>query len=412
MIDIQHHTLSNGLKVIVHHDPATVMVVVDVLYNTGSRDESRNLTGIAHLFEHLMFSGSVNVPHFDQELENAGGSSNAWTSNDFTNFYDILPAENIETALRLESDRMLQLAFSETALKVQQSVVIEEFKQQCLNRPFGDLMHGLRAALYCAEHPYSWPVIGLEPSHIENVTNEDVRTWFFSHYAPNNAVLVIAGNCPCPHAIELAEKWFGDIPRRPISPRRLPPPGFPTHNRVVEMQGNVPYPSLTIAIPMSHYGTKEYRAADAISDILSVGKSARLLRKLVIEGDGTIIEADASIIGSEEPGAFLMSARIKSTEDFDKVRDMLREQLFNLTKPGNLTDDELQRTFNQFETTFMMQNIDLVARATNIALAAMHREDINNTVALQRRLTIDDIRQTAQQLHSAPYVAIKYSPTD
>lgn len=221
-------TLSNGLRVVHSYDPGTAMVAMNVLYDVGARDERRSLTGMAHLFEHLMFGGSVNIPSYDDEIERAGGNDNAWTSNDFTNFYLNIPAQNVETAFRLESDRMLALAFSERALEVQKSVVIEEFKQQCLDRPYGRLYHHLRAAVYSPEHPYSWPVIGLKPEHIASVTMDDVKSWFYRHYAPNNAILSVAGNITFERTVELAEKWFGDIPRRDIEPRRLPAPGFPT----------------------------------------------------------------------------------------------------------------------------------------------------------------------------------------
>lgn len=192
-MEINRFELDNGLRVVHCRDKATAMVAVNTLYNVGARDEHPELTGMAHLFEHLMFGGSVNVEDFDGELSAAGGVSNAWTSNDFTNFYDILPAVNIETALWLESDRMLQLGFSEKSLAVQQSVVIEEFKQVCLNRPYGDMEHAFRNMAY-KSHPYRFPVIGKEFSHIEKVVPDDVRRWFYSHYAPNNAVLAVCGN--------------------------------------------------------------------------------------------------------------------------------------------------------------------------------------------------------------------------
>ena len=371
MIDFRRYTLPNGLRVIHSYDPDTVMVTVDVLYNTGARDESRALTGIAHLFEHLMFGGSANIPRFDKELEQAGGVSNAWTSNDFTNFFETLPAANVETAFHLESDRMLSLAFSPEALEVQRSVVIEDFKQQCLNRPYGDLMHGLREALYSPSHPYSWPVIGLDPSHIAAVTNDDVRRWFFAHYAPDNAVLAIVGNLPYDRGRRLVEKWFGDIPARHVAPRRLPDPGFPTADIVRDMRGHVPCANVVIAIPMAPYGTHDYRVADCITDILAAGRSSRLLRNLVLGGDGSIIEADASVGGCEEPGFMLMSARTASDADpvVARAAARLRAQLALLAEPGNVSPYELERTLNRFESTFLMQNVAPVARTQNLALA-------------------------------------------
>ncbi len=412
MIEFERYTLANGLRVIHNYDPSTVMVAVDVLYNTGARDESRDLTGIAHLFEHLMFGGSVNIPSFDQELENAGGENNAWTSNDFTNFFDIVPAQNVETVFHLESDRMLGLSFNPESLRVQRSVVIEEFKQQCLNRPYGDLMHGLRAALYSPEHPYSWPVIGIEPEHIARVAEADVRRWFYAHYAPNNAVLAISGNLDHERGSELVEKWFGDIPARDIAPRRMPAPGFPESLVQREMRGAVPYSNVVIAIPMDPYGTVDYRVADCITDILSAGNSSRFYRRLIADGDGSIIEADASVTGSEEPGFVMLTARPAedNPEALDATRCALMEQLRQLAVPGDVDDYELQRTLNRFESTFELMNVDALSKAQNLAMAEMHGEDINDTVPRQRRITTADISRVAAKLVATPPVVLYYRP--
>lgn len=408
MIEVTRHVLDNGLRVVVNHDPAVSMAAVNILYNTGARDESRALTGVAHLFEHLMFGGSVNVPDFDLELSDAGGTSNAWTSNDFTNFYDVLPAVNIETALHIESDRMLALAFDPHSLEVQRGVVIEEFKQQCLNTPYGDLMHHLRAAVYSPEHPYSWPVIGLTPDHIAAVTDEDVRRIFYSHYAPNNAVLAISGNIDPERAITLVEKWFGDIPRREIAPRRLPEPGFPTSRVDLTARGNAPVPSLAIAIPMDPYGTRNYFVADCITDILSAGTCSRIYRDMVAGGDGTVIDADASIIGCEHPGMLMLSARLRDAADADRVAERLLAHIQALAGDNPVTQHELERTLNRFESTFALDNLDISARAFNIALAEMHGEDINDTVPRQRSITADDIASTASILADTPAVVLRY----
>ena len=388
------------------------MVAVDVLYNTGARDENRELTGIAHLFEHLMFGGSVNIPHFDKELENAGGTSNAWTSNDFTNFFEVAPAVNAETLFHLESDRMLSLNFSKTNLQTQKSVVIEEFKQQCLNRPYGDIMHGLRDCLYSKQHPYSWPVIGLEPQHIANVTDENIRQWFYAHYMPNNAILAISGNLPYEKGKEYVEKWFGDIPRRQLAERHLPDPGFPLSPVEKAMHGPVPYPNIIIAFPMASYGTKEYRTADLITDILSAGRSSRLIQNLVLNGNGTIIEADASIVGAEHHGFMMLSARVAEDSDhaINFAKQALRVQLANLGTPGNVTESELKRTLNHFESSFLLSNLDILSRAQNLALAEMHGEDINNTVNLQREITTTDVSATVNDMLNRASATIVYRP--
>ena len=413
-IPVERHTLPNGLKLVHSYDATTAMVAVDVLYNVGARDESRRLTGMAHLFEHLMFGGSLHVPSFDGELEDAGGKSNAWTSNDFTNFYETLPAQNLDTALHLESDRMLSLAFSERSLEVQRGVVIEEFKQQCLDRPYGNLFHHLRRLAYAEAHPYSWPVIGLEPDHIARVTLDDVRRWFFAHYAPNNAVLAIAGNVDFDTACRRVEEWFADVPAREIAPRSLPSPGFPTEPVTEEVTGPVPFPMLTIAYPMAAYGEPAYFAADTITDILSVGRSARLKVNLVNgSAAGLVSDADASIIGSEGPGLLLLNARLASNDDADIQRacHLLKVEAARLAERGNLSRRELDRTLNNFEATFRFSNLNYLSKATNLAQTELHGEDINRTVTDRRQLTPADIEAVADTIfnHTAP-VTLIYRP--
>lgn len=410
-INVARHTLPNGLRLVHSYDPTTAMVAVDVLYNVGSRDESRSLTGIAHLFEHLMFAGSANIPDFDGELEAAGGRSNAWTSNDFTNFYDTLPAQNLDTALHLESDRMLSPAFSENSLRVQRGVVIEEFKQQCLDRPYGDMFHHLRRIAYAESHPYSWPVIGLTPDHVAKVTMDDARQWFFSHYAPNNAVLTISGNVPFDEACAKAETWFADIPSREIAPRPAANPGFPSSPVVETVRGNVPLPLITVAYPMDSYGTPAYFAADTITDILSVGRSARLRNNLVNgSGLGIIADADASIIGSEGPGLLLINMQLAEDTDaaIERSLILLKEELNRITRPGDISARELERTLNNFEATFRFSNTAYLQLATNLAQAELHDEDINRTVTDRRKLTPDAITSTAAELFSRPSATLIY----
>ncbi len=372
MLTVNRHTLANGLRIVHSPDTTTAMVGVNILYNVGARDERRNLTGMAHLFEHLMFGGSENIPDFDAELEFAGGSSNAWTSNDLTNFYLSIPAQNVETAFHLESDRMMALSFDPHSLDVQKGVVIEEFKQQCLDRPYGRLMHTLREALYSPAHPYSWPVIGIEPDHIARVKMTDVKDWFYSHYAPNNAILAVTGNIAFDRVVELAEKWFGTIPRRDIKPRILPSPGFPTDNVYREVIDNVPTTMVTVAIPMAAYGTEAYFAADAITDLLSAGRASRFSSHIVHDkGRGLVTSADASIIGSEHEGILLMMARITGNSDSDisRARDLMLDEGRLLARQGEISDREWQRSLNNFESTFRFGNVGYISRASNLALA-------------------------------------------
>lgn len=417
-IDVSRFTLDNGLRVVHSYDPSTAMVAVDVLYDTGARDESPGQTGMAHLFEHLMFGGSVNVPDFDAEIEGAGGSDNAWTSNDFTNFYDTLPAQNIETAFHLESDRMLALSFNPRSLEVQRNVVIEEFKQQCLNRPYGELAHYLRKAVYGGIHPYSWPTIGLVPQHIADVTDEDVRRWFYSHYAPGNAVLSVCGNVTLERVRGLAHKWFGDIPRRDVAKRSLPCPDFPKEDTIEEVRADVPATAIAIGIPMAAYGCQGYLEADILTDILAAGHASRMYRRLISVNadDGLFASADASITGSEHEGMLLLNARLTRSgrDDAMKARHMMLEIARELaTDTGAATERELQRTLNRYEATFRFNNLSYLGKAQDLALAEIHGEDINTRIAGRRAVTTTDLRRAAEKLfNETPSATIIYRPAD
>lgn len=415
MIEYNTFTLNNGLRVAHSCDPQTAMVAINLLYNTGARDERPNMTGIAHLFEHLMFGGSANVEDYSAEIEAAGGYDNAWTSNDFTNFYEVLPAQNVETAFWLESDRMLSPRLDERTLAVQRQVVVEEFKQQCLNRPYGDLGHYLREMLYGDSHPYGWPVIGKEPAHVEAVTAEDARQWFFDHYGPDNAVLAVTGNISEKKVRELAERWFGDIESRHIAPRKLPKPAFPTEDIVREVSGDVPQTAVTIAYPMAAYGEKDYFVADTITDILSAGRSSRFYRKLLMGCGGLMSEVDASIIGSEHEGFLMLNAKLNDNSDeaVGRVRRLMTEEALRLAEPGEVSAYELERCMNRFESTFNFSNMGYQARAANLALALYHNEDINASVARQRQTTVDDIARVARRMFAeTPCATLIYRPNN
>ncbi len=404
-------TLPNGLRVQAICTPGARMAVVDVLYDVGSRDERRSLTGMAHLFEHLMFGGSVNVPSFNNELENAGGKSNAWTSPDFTNFYDILPAQNIETALFLESDRMLQLDFNQQSLDVQRNVVIEEFKQNYLNAPYGDVSHHLRRLAYDQSHPYSWPTIGLVPEHIASVSMEDVKDWFYSHYAPNNAILTVNSRYSADEVFTMAQKWFGDIERRPVRKRQVPAPGFPRELIRETITGRAPQPQVIVAFPMSAYGTEEYFAADTITDLLSYGRSGRF-QKHLLEGPYAHLftSADASIIGSEHEGLLLLNALVADPgqEACEEVERLMRQELALLGVSGEISGQELTRTLNNFEATHRFSNVNMLASTVNQALAFYHGEDPEEMIARRRRITVEELAQTARTLVDTPSISLIY----
>ncbi|MDE6487270.1 MAG: insulinase family protein [Muribaculaceae bacterium] len=403
MQPIHRFTLDNGLRVVHMHDTRTAMVAVDVMYDVGARDESRELTGMAHLFEHLMFGGSANEPDFNGALERAGGVNNAWTSPDFTNFYELLPAQNIETALRVESDRMLALSFRPEVLEVQRSVVIEEFKETVLNRPYGRAMHELRDMLYKPAHPYSWPVIGLEPAHIERVTDADVRAWFYSHYAPNNAVLAVVGNVGPERVRELVEKWFGDIPRRAVPERTIPADAYHTARDTGmwrEIDDRVPSPLVLLAWPMAPYGAEGYTEADIITDILSAGRASRLRRNVMARHPELMAEADASIIGSEHDGMLLMDCRVvdNSRESIVRARECLLSEAFALTVPANITRHELDRAINRFEARQAVEGLSAVEMARRLATAEIHGENLDDELVRRRKVTIESVAETARKI--------------
>lgn len=397
MIETTRFELPNGLRFIHNYDGNTAMAAFNVLYDVGARDEDASLTGLAHLFEHLMFGGSVNIPDFDGALQRAGGKNNAWTSNDFTNFYDVLPAHNIETAFWLESDRMLSLSFSDKALEVQRSVVIEEFKQQCLNRPYGDMSHYLRAMAYTS-HPYSWPVIGKTPDHIAKVTHDDVRRFFFSHYAPNNAIIAVSGNVTATETRRLAEKWFGDLPRRDVVKRAYSPEPPQSSPRLVEASGHVPATAIITAYPMEAYGTKQYYCADLLTDLLANGESSVFYRELLMESD-LFTAVDASILGSEEPGLLMLNMRLRE-EGMDNERraiEAVNAKVTELMERG-FTQEQLTRAVNRMESAMTFENVNYLAKAQALAMAEYHGEDINGMIGNYRALTPADLTEAARDI--------------
>ncbi len=396
-MNVQRLTLPNGLRIVHHRDTTTAMVAVNVLYDVGARDEQPHQTGIAHLFEHLMFGGSVNIPDFDAAIENAGGIDNAWTSNDFTNFYDVVPAQNVETAFWLESDRMLSPAFTEKGLQVQKNVVIEEFKQTCLNRPYGDTWHHLRRLAY-TEHPYRWPVIGIEPAHIAGITLDDARQFFNTHYSPSNAILAVSGNITAEETFRLAEKWFGDIPYREIAPRKLPAEPDQRESRRLEIEGDIPATSLTIGFKMGGYGSEFYRPADILTDIMSSGRSSRFYRNLLLK-TGLFTDVDASILGSEDPGLLLVTARLtdNSTDTLRKAEKAIADELNTIVTDG-ITETELQRALNRFESENRFSNVSYLSKASALAMAELHGDDINRHIENYRAITADSINAAARTI--------------
>ncbi|MCQ4916713.1 insulinase family protein [Bacteroides nordii] len=395
MLKINRHILANGLRLVHSQDDSTQMVALNILYNVGARDEHPEHTGFAHLFEHLMFGGSVNIPDYDAPLQLAGGENNAWTNNDITNYYLTVPRQNVETGFWLESDRMLSLDFNERSLEVQRGVVMEEFKQRCLNQPYGDVGHLLRPLAY-KEHPYQWPTIGKELSHIANATLDEVKDFFFRFYAPNNAVLAVTGNISFEEAVALTEKWFGTILRRDVPVRRLPQEPVQTEERRLTVERNVPLDALFMAFHMCERAHPDYYAFDILSDILSNGRSSRLNQHLVQEKQ-LFSSIDASISGSIDAGLFHISGKPSAGVSLEEAEAAVREELKILQNEA-IAAQELEKVKNKFESTQIFGNINYLNVATNLAWFELNgaAEDMEKEVERYRAVTAGQLQTVAQ----------------
>ena len=364
MIQFEKFTLANGLRVIVHQDLSTPMAVMNILYDVGARDEDPEKTGFAHLFEHLMFGGSVNIPNYDEPLQRAGGENNAYTTNDLTNYYIQLPADNLETAFWLESDRMLSLAFGEKSLATQRKVVCEEFKENYLTKPYGDAWHKMRELAY-KKHPYRWMTIGKELSHIENAQLQDVKDFFFKHYRPVNAVLVVAGNVTVEKVKALAEKWFSDIPSGEMYKRNLPKEPEQTEERRLEIRSNVPLDALYKSWHMPDRLDRKYYVTDLLTDILSGGGSSRLYQSLVKEQQ-LFSNIGCYHFGSTDAGLLAIEGKLVKgikMEDAEKAVEMELDKL----KTNLVSEAELQKTKNKTESMIAFEDMSLMSRANSLA---------------------------------------------
>lgn len=368
MIEFSRFKLKNNLQVIVHQDKSTPLACVNILYDVGARDEDENMTGFAHLFEHLMFGGSVNVPSYDEPLQLVGGDNNAFTTNDITNYYCSVPAENIETAFWLESDRMLSLAFTDKSLEVQRSVVIEEFKQRYLNQPYGDVWLLLRPIAY-KEHPYKWATIGKEIKHIEDARMEDVKNFFHKHYNPSNAILVVAGNVDPEQVKQLAEKWFEPIPAGIKPERHLPAEPKQTEARRLRVERDVPADSIYKAYHMCSRRDKEYHTIDIMSDILSRGNSSRLYKTLIKDKE-LFTELNAYVMGDFDKGLFVISGKTPSHVKMEDAERALLQELEKIKKEL-VGIDELQKCKNKVESSVTFSETDVLTKATNLAISEL-----------------------------------------
>lgn len=397
MIAFSRFELPNGLKVLVHEDNSTPMAAVNILYNVGARDESPDKTGFAHLFEHLMFGGSANIPDFDDPIQMAGGENNAFTNNDITNFYDILPAQNLETAFWLESDRMLSLNFDEKVLKVQQKVVIEEFKETCLNEPYGDVWHHI-ADMAFKVHPYRWPTIGKVPKHVEDATLEDVKAFFYKYYRPNNAIMVVAGNVKEAEVRRLTDKWFGEIPAGEAIARQLPqePPQLRLEKRI--NQANVPVDALYLAFHTPARTDKNYYAADLLSDVLCNGQSSRLYRRLLKEQQ-LFTHIDCYVTGSIDPGLLIIEGKPAQGVSLEMAEAVIWKEL-DLLKNELIPGKELQKLKNKIENTLCFSELNVLNKAINLAFFELLGDAnlINEEGKHYQAVTAEDIKQMANQI--------------
>jgi zinc protease len=397
VIKFERFELENGLRVLVHEDDSTPMVAVNVLYNVGARDERPEKTGFAHLFEHLMFGGSANIPDFDIPIQMAGGENNAFTNSDITNFYDVLPADNLEVALWLESDRMMSINFDDEVLDVQRKVVVEEFKETCLNQPYGDVWHHIADMAYKV-HPYRWPTIGKEPRHVEEATLEDVKEFFYRFYRPNNAILSIAGKVKPGKARKLAEKWFGDIPRGEPILRKLPPepPQKRLERRINE--ADVPVDALYLAFHIPERTHPDYYVADLISDVLCNGPSSRLYRRLLKEQQ-LFSAIDCYVSGSIDPGLLIVEGKPAAGVSLERASEAVWKELAAL-KALPVPAEELQKVKNKVESTLVFSELSALSKAINLAFFELlgDAELINSEAQLYQRITPADLHRVANEI--------------
>ncbi len=394
MINFTRFVLENGLRVIIHEDHTTPLTAMNIVYDVGARDEHPEKTGFAHLFEHLMFEGSVNIPSYDTPLQLAGGSNNAFTSNDITNYYLTLPSAHIETGFWLESDRMLELAFSQEKLDIQKKVVSEEFKQRYLNQPYGDLWLVARPFMY-KQHPYQWATIGKSLEHIEKATLDDVTQFFFTHYAPNNAVLVISGSVETEKIKSLCDKWFGSIPRRDVPKRNLPVEPKQEELKRMRVERNVPSDALMMAYHMCGKTDADYYAYDLMSDVLSGSNSSRM-HEVLIKEKRIFTEVGAYVLGSVDPGLFIFFGKLDHNFSIEDGEKAIRE-LIDEIKTQPVSASELQKVKNKFETQERFSKMNVLDKAMKLAFAELlgDANEINTELDRYLQVSSNDIHRIA-----------------
>jgi len=394
MINFSRFRLDNGLRVIVHEDRSTPLAAMNILYDVGSKDEDPSNTGMAHLFEHLMYCGTENIPEYDLPLQLAGGENNAFTNNDITNYYLTLPSGNIETAFWLESDRMFEPDFTQKKLDIQKSVVIEEFKQRYLNQPYGDVMLLLRPQTYTI-HPYRWPTIGMDVSHLENIDLDHVKDFFSRYYTPGNAIVTLTGNIEPGKAYDLAVKWFGSIHARESAERMLPLEPAQTEEKKLTVERNVPSDALYKAWHMGSRISKDYPALDLITDLLAGGESGRLYNRLVRDKN-LFSEINAYVTSDIDPGLVIMSGKLMRGTDIMKAEEAVNE-VINELKDSALTDYELEKVKNRFESSVVISNTSILNKAMNLSMYELLGDPdlVNREVESNRAVSREMVRKSA-----------------
>ncbi len=397
MIKYERFVLDNGLRVIVHEDKSTPMAVLDVMYDVGARDEDPSRTGFAHLFEHLMFGGSINIPSYDEPLQMAGGENNAYTTNDITNYYLQIPAENLETAFWLESDRMISLAFDENSLDVQKKVVIEEFKEHYINKPYGDVWNKMRQLAYKV-HPYKWMTIGKELSHVENVQLQDVKNFFYKHYTPANAVLTVAGNVSVDQIKKLANKWFGDIPSGEKYERRLPTEPKQNAPALLDITASVPLDALYKCWHMSSRLDPKYYVTDLITEILGGGASSRLFESLVKEQQ-LFSSIQCSHFGSVDAGLVYIEGKLIKGTTMEQAEKAIASELDKM-KNELVNPSELQKVKNKTESLMAFEDISIANRANSLATYELlgDADLMNKELGMYQAVTEEQIKNECQTI--------------
>ena len=406
-LQFQRHILSNGLRLIVHEDPSTPLASCNVVYRVGSRDENPDMTGMAHLFEHFMFTGSKNIADFDAQLQSVGAINNAYTTQDITHYYITLPAVNIEHALWLESDRMMELAFQQEKLDIQKHVVIEEFKENFLNRPYGD-MWLLYNQFYFQKHPYQWLPIGKEISHIEKVNMEDMKNFFYRFYRPNNAVLTISGNVHFEEIVPLVEKWFGPIPPGPALERQYPQEDHPTQHRMYEVERNVPADMLFKGWPTCGRLDADFYAYDMLSDLFGSGQSSYLYKKFVME-DAVFTDISAYITGTLDPGVFIIGGRPAEGVSIEEADRKLNDFIYQLPE-NSISSHDLQKVKNRVESIILQNDIKIEDRSSSLAVAECFScaEDFNDETQRYFAVTEEQINTLCHKMFRQEQEATMY----